>query len=725
MICRLTSHHRHCATPHALSQVSRHINLSLSTRAEDLGVIVFSLKVARRIFYKSTATAVTMPTRAAAAREAASKTSSAPVAPQSTVKNGRGGEKTAATIAGSKKRGAKAKVADSRDGQVYDGFENRRSAAKAAGTIPEIGTSGVGLKLKAADTLENSLPDTTSHFTSAPSTKRKRPAHQEKNAGAVNGESVMGGWDQLPHNMGAMNGESELSSAQANGIPEPPAKKANRGAKVKVEISDAAFSVKPEYLGDEKIKKAPKKSKGIQKKVGLATPESDDIKVDPITAEIKAEISNEGLKNEDIKDEKAKKKRTPAKKVDTSVDVQKKVGELLETVDTPVKRVKKGKKNPYGLTPGESPFPDFAKPTVEDCYTVNDLLATIHGKVEAPKEIPAPSLEVTGCGEVPSVLDALIRTRLSASTTSTNAGYAFAGLVARYGILKEGIGAGSVDWNAVRESDVKDIELAIKKGGLAATKSKSIKSILEIVYQHNITRTDSFIAERDNGVVSAIKGADKLTQGQKDLEISCREKGVLSLDYMHGLTADDAMTEFVQYPGIGVKTASCVILFCLRRPSFAVDTHVFRLCKWLDWVPENATRDTAFSHCEVRVPNELKYPLHQLLIRHGKTCGRCRAITGENSEGWENANCPIEHLVKRTGLRKGPPTLKKKSANVKTPKAKATKSHKKGKKAQEFDESAEDTDMDDDDDSEMSEPELIDDLEEDNGDESELSELED
>src|SRR5699024_4679701 len=106
------------------------------------------------------------------------------------------------------------------------------------------------------------------------------------------------------------------------------------------------------------------------------------------------------------------------------------------------------------------------------------------------------------------------------------------------------------------------------------------------------------------------------------------------------LSKDDAMFEFVKYPGIGVKTAACVILFCLQRPCFAVDTHVFRLSKWLGWLPPTEDPEpereadekqkvkktpkrrineiTAFSHLEVRVPEHLKYPLHQLFIRHGK-----------------------------------------------------------------------------------------------------------
>jgi hypothetical protein len=43
--------------------------------------------------------------------------------------------------------------------------------------------------------------------------------------------------------------------------------------------------------------------------------------------------------------------------------------------------------------------------------------------------------------------------------------------------------------------------------------------------------------------------------------------------------------------------------------------------------------------------------LHQLFIKHGKTCPRCRAATGQGSKDWDEG-CVIDHLVTRTGARK-------------------------------------------------------------------------
>jgi endonuclease III len=133
----------------------------------------------------------------------------------------------------------------------------------------------------------------------------------------------------------------------------------------------------------------------------------------------------------------------------------------------------------------------------------------------------------------------------------------------------------------------------------------------------------------------------------------------LSLDYLHEKSDKEVMQKLTGFKGIGVKTATCVLLFCLRRAAFPVDTHVFRISRLLGWVPtpqsqredmeresaetkgeeENqkeeedgeeedilskpakkkklppVTRDTTFQHLDAKIPAELKYALHQLLIR--------------------------------------------------------------------------------------------------------------
>ena len=322
--------------------------------------------------------------------------------------------------------------------------------------------------------------------------------------------------------------------------------------------------------------------------------------------------------------------------------------------ESPAKRTRKKRANAYGVTLGKTPYPTFLQPTPEECYEVNNILSIKHGEVRQPKSIPLPSLTIAGCGEVPCILEALMRTLLSAHTSNINAAFAVQGLIRRFGILNSGMSKGSIDWNAARLAGREEIFEAIKRGGLANSKSKNMAAILDRVYEENQTHRAAIAARKEisRDTKPDIEDDSEAALVGKAAETMLADSDTLTLDYVHAMSNEAAFAKLINLPGIGVKTAACTLLFCMQRPSFAVDTHVFRLCKWLGWVPDRATRDTTFAHCDVRIPNELKYSLHQLLIKHGKECPRCRAITGEKSEGWDKG-CPLEDLVKRTGVKKG------------------------------------------------------------------------
>ncbi|PVI06011.1 DNA glycosylase [Periconia macrospinosa] len=463
----------------------------------------------------------------------------------------------------------------------------------------------------------------------------------------------------------------------------------------------------PDSHKNRKSKATPtrqKQSVNSSKKLPVSTPKSNRKRSRAVKAEKEDEAEDDlphnlGKIPEYNVDEADIKAEPPAKKSRKSATAKsfppkESVDELVTKASTTTPR--KAKNNGYGLTPGQTPYPNWPHPTAEECEEVTRLLSTVHGEVKPPKEIPAPSLNVSGCGEVPSVLDALIRTRLSAATSGTNSSRAFAGLVQTFGILKEGIGKGSVDWNKVRLADTKQVFEAIKSGGLADVKSKDIKKILQMVWEENQARRNELLS---SGHASS---SHQETPVQKSTEMQKADENVLSLDHLHTFSNDDAFNALTKYPGIGPKTASCVLLFCLQRPSFAVDTHVFRLCTWLGWVPPpgdpaglppggkgkfaGPNRNSTYAHCEVRIPDHLKYPLHQLFIKHGKTCPRCRAITGKNSEGWEKG-CVIDHLVKRTGVRKGTGVAGT-SAGGKVARPKTTKKGKKGARNRDENDSA-------------------------------------
>lgn len=281
----------------------------------------------------------------------------------------------------------------------------------------------------------------------------------------------------------------------------------------------------------------------------------------------------------------------------------------------------------YALTPGYSPYPYRSVPTKEDCYEVYRILAEMHGECMPPTKMPAASLEVAGCGEVPCVLDALLRTLVSGNTTMERANQAIQSLVAYYGLRQHGTGKGSIDWEKVRISSEAELIKVIRTAGSAPKRSGFIKGILDAVYEENL------VLAKEEAVLTG-----------KPVDMS----NLLSLDHMHEMTKDEAMAKFISYKGIGIKTAACVILFCLQKPCFAVDTHVHRFCGWLGWAPAGVDPDNCYRHTDFMVPDQLKYGLHQLFIRHGQLCFKCRAITRPGTKDWnEAADCPLEHLLTR------------------------------------------------------------------------------
>ncbi|TVY81931.1 putative DNA glycosylase [Lachnellula suecica] len=315
---------------------------------------------------------------------------------------------------------------------------------------------------------------------------------------------------------------------------------------------------------------------------------------------------------------------------------------------TPVVALKK-KAHKYKLDYEKSLFPNHPLPTPEAAQEVYRLLAKEHGESKAPTKVPPPSVTQSGCGEVPDLLDALLRTVLSANTSGKNSGMALKGLLAAFGAVN-----GSPDWHAASRAKAEDITKAIHRGGLSVIKGKRIKEILNIVRDQNIERRDALLEEKATGKPADVLATSHLTPVQKDAEIARIKENPLTMDWIFEIKKDsDVLDELIKLPGIGMKTASCGLLFNMQRPSFAVDTHVHRHCKWLGWVPPNATADQTFNHCDLRIPADLKYGLHVLFIKHGKACYKCRANTNPGSADWKASKaCPIEHLVNRDLTRK-------------------------------------------------------------------------
>ena len=231
----------------------------------------------------------------------------------------------------------------------------------------------------------------------------------------------------------------------------------------------------------------------------------------------------------------------------------------------------------------QSPFPNFDRPTPSEAMKVHDLLSKAHRPHDPIRELPLPSTNsAQTCGSVPNVIEALIGTILSQNTSGKNSSRAKASLDDAFG---------KNNFSAIAAAPHADVVNSIRSGGLANKKAATIRNILTSVKErHGAYSLQHLAAVQD---------------GQR-------------------MTDDEIMKELISYDGVGPKTASCVLLFCLGRDSFAVDTHVFRLSKLLGWVPAKADRILAQAHLDLRIPADLKYGLHVLMIDHGRACKGCK-----------------------------------------------------------------------------------------------------
>jgi endonuclease-3 len=189
----------------------------------------------------------------------------------------------------------------------------------------------------------------------------------------------------------------------------------------------------------------------------------------------------------------------------------------------------------------------------------------------------------------------LILTVLSQNTADTNSGRAFTQLMRAY-----------TSWDEMAAAPVEEIMQVIQPGGLAPQKAPRIKAILEAVKE----RSSDW-----------------------------------SLPFLAGEPLEDARTWLRSLPGVGPKTAACVLLFALGRPAMPVDTHVERVSKRLGLIPWKLTTGQAHDALEAIVQPESYYRFHMLLIKHGR-----RTCAARNPAC---ARCPLEPECPASRLRGG------------------------------------------------------------------------
>jgi len=168
----------------------------------------------------------------------------------------------------------------------------------------------------------------------------------------------------------------------------------------------------------------------------------------------------------------------------------------------------------------------------------------------------------------------LIAAILSQNTSDVNSHRAFESLISTFG-----------SWDRVAEASSDEIAEAIGCGGLSRIKAPRIKAILE-------------------GILTG--------------------RGSLDLGFLGDLPVPEAKAWLRALPGVGPKTAGCVLLFALGKPVLPVDTHVYRVSRRLGLIDSRVSPEGAHQLLEEIVPPEAIYQFHLNMLAHGRRVCRAR-----------------------------------------------------------------------------------------------------
>ena len=195
--------------------------------------------------------------------------------------------------------------------------------------------------------------------------------------------------------------------------------------------------------------------------------------------------------------------------------------------------------------------------------TINEIIALLEQEHGA--------LERQPLGDPLSVL---IGTILSQNTSDVNSHRAFDKLIETFGT-----------WEQVAQAGVDEIAEAIKDGGLNRIKAVRIKASLQSILDSH---------------------------------------GSLDLGFLVNRPSSEAREWLEKLPGVGPKTAACVLLFSLGKPALPVDTHVYRVSKRLGLINSKVSPEEAHRLLETMVPEDKRYEFHLLMLAHGRRVCQAR-----------------------------------------------------------------------------------------------------
>ncbi len=173
-----------------------------------------------------------------------------------------------------------------------------------------------------------------------------------------------------------------------------------------------------------------------------------------------------------------------------------------------------------------------------------------------------------------NLLDTLVQTLLSQSTTDHNRDLAFGELKRRF-----------PDWDAVADASEGEVASAIRSAGLGNQKAARILSFL--------------LWLRD-------------------------ERGALSLEFLREESDEAAVALLTRHNGIGIKTAYVTLMAASSRDLFPVDVHIHRIASRLGLIGEKTNPEKAHGELAPFVPESRAFELHMNLLTFGRTICKAR-----------------------------------------------------------------------------------------------------
>jgi endonuclease III len=177
----------------------------------------------------------------------------------------------------------------------------------------------------------------------------------------------------------------------------------------------------------------------------------------------------------------------------------------------------------------------------------------------------------------------LISTMLSHRTNAANENLAYARMWERFG-----------SWEAIRDAPVDALTEAISPSTFPEAKAPNIKATLQRIIE---------------------------------------ERGEANIDFLKDLSVEEGLAWLTSLPGVGIKTATLVLLFCFAKPIMPVDTHVHRVSGRIGLIAAKISAEAAHWELLALLPNDpyVLYNFHTRMLKHGQVictynhpkCGQC------------------------------------------------------------------------------------------------------